>query len=700
MAKNVANRRQRGKGPFPDSPTGRTHKGRTDFSSQEGVPNPVMPESPTPIVPRGPIQPVMPKESPTPVVPRGPIQPVMPKESPTPIIPETPTGFTGKAVYDAQGRSNFPSAPVSVSLNSPSNTSRSSEGPSEGRVVIPRGQQPNRFGEGGTVMPQGESPNRYGEGGTRGFLPAQPTGSDGLTPPEPAVPEPASPASPTTPVTPTMPLGGDPRIVPGSPDPNDPSQVNIVDWSSQVANDPSLAITPEMQLSGNVPQQTREDVAAGIVQTQNMGPSSRSTASLDNLEAQQGVAQQNPGASGYSAYRASDNVTQMQGQTGVLSDGSLANTDDLGTDTEAIAQGQSPLSDSFTKSAQQAFGVKSTQGAKNLGLTNQEYVDKQATVKGQIEELQKEFVDENGDPKIPVWAAASARNVSKMATFSGMTGTAATAAMSQAIMEASVSIAQQDAQFFQTLTVKNLDNAQQATINNANILAKLEGQNVDARTAAAIQNSKNFLDMDLANLSNEQQAEVINQQSRMQALLETSNQVNLAKRFNAEQDNDFSKFYSNLQQDMSQFNASQSNELNVARTQMEQQRDQFYSNMRQETQLANARWRQSLVTSDREMEFEAAAIDARNLLDIQTAQLAEIWDRSDAMLDFVWQSGENEADRNRDILLQQMAADANLDIAEFQADQQSGQALGGIFGSIAGTAAESFFSGFDWGGLF
>jgi hypothetical protein len=127
--------------------------------------------------------------------------------------------------------------------------------------------------------------------------------------------------------------------------------------------------------------------------------------------------------------------------------------------------------------------------AQSLGEGN--YLDSKATVKGQLEILTGEFVDPvTGEPKIPTWAAGIARNVSRSIAFKGITGTAATGALAQAMIEATLPIAQADSQFYQTLTVKNLDNKQQMIINKANVLSKMELANLDVRTSLAVNNAR------------------------------------------------------------------------------------------------------------------------------------------------------------------------------------------------------------------
>jgi hypothetical protein len=217
--------------------------------------------------------------------------------------------------------------------------------------------------------------------------------------------------------------------------------------------------------------------------------------------------------------------------------------------------------------------------------------------------------------------------------------------------------------------------------------------------------------MDLANLSNDQQMTMLNTQQRFQALLEDGQQVNAQRLFEAESQNNFDKLFSEMEMQMQQFNAAQlnameqfntneSNGMSQFNASLDDQRDQFYSTMQYNVDLANARWRQTITLQEDQQSFEAAATDVRNMLEISQEALNQIWDRSDALLDYVWKSGENESDRNLQIVLAKMAAESNLDIAKFQANAQDRAGLGGVFGTIAGTAAESFFSGFDWGGLF
>jgi hypothetical protein len=142
--------------------------------------------------------------------------------------------------------------------------------------------------------------------------------------------------------------------------------------------------------------------------------------------------------------------------------------------------------------------------ASKLGEGN--YTDTKSTILGQMEIIAGEFKDSNGNPRIPPWGQGVARDINRTIAFTGVTGTAAQAAVANAMMEATLGIAESEAQFFQTATMQNLSNRQQAIINKANVLAQMEVANLNAREAAAVTNAKSFLQMDMANLANEQQA--------------------------------------------------------------------------------------------------------------------------------------------------------------------------------------------------
>ncbi len=376
-----------------------------------------------------------------------------------------------------------------------------------------------------------------------------------------------------------------------------------------------------------------------------------------------------------------DSVTMdMQGMaTGINEDGSINET---GAALNAFAhQNISRVIDTSTVSGKLL--------AQTLGEGN--YVDAKSTVKGQLDILTKEFVDSQGNPRIPSWAAGIARNVGRTFAFKGVTGTAAMSAMSTAMIEATLPIAQSDSKFYQTLTIKNLDNKQQMIINKANVLSKMELANLDVRTSLAVNNAKTFMQYDMANLANEQQAEIVNTQAKIQSILEDAKQVNVARRFNAESQNEMDMFYDNLGATIDMYNTSQKNqmaqfnsrELNDTRqfnASLENSREQFYTNMQYQIDAANAKWRQTVTLTNSEMQFNAAAIDVKNIVGLTTEALNQLWDRADSLLDYAWKEGENEKDRELKLELAKM----ELQMARMQAKAKKKAGIFGAIGSIAG----------------
>jgi hypothetical protein len=507
---------------------------------------------------------------------------------------------------------------------------------------------------------------------------------------------------------------GQVQIVPGVA--QGANQINVTDFAGQAAVDPSLVLAKDnpatgtinesMYLSDRVPTVNPTEVAAGTI---NANATQYQPSTAPNVTATQGTATQaaqptgNTQAAQVDTALTQQNIAQngqMTAAQGTVSNAAKIDAQDVTADVDAIAQGATgtgqALKDYAYQNISNIIDTSTASGkllAETLGEGN--YTDAKATLKGQLETLSSEFFDSQGNPKIPSWAAATARNVSKIAAFKGMTGSAAIAAMAQALMEASLPIAQADAQFFQTLTIKNLDNKQEATINRANVLAKFDLQNMDARLSAAVSNSQSFLKMDLANLDNNQQAAVINTQARIQSILEDAKVENANRLFEAGSQNEKDMFFSNLEASINQFNAAQTNAMTQFNTgevndmgqfnaQMENAREEFYKNMQFAIDTANVKWRQTVTLTENEQKFEAAATDVKNLVGISVEQLNQLWDRADALLDYAWKAADNELDRKNQIALMKLQGSINSKI-----EDQKG--WGAALGAVLGAGAEALF---------
>ena len=376
------------------------------------------------------------------------------------------------------------------------------------------------------------------------------------------------------------------------------------------------------------------------------------------------------------------------GVTGEVSEDATVNADELTIDTTGAATGinedgttsvlGNALNDFATQDISKVIDTSTVAGkllAQKLGEGN--YTDSKATVLGQMKLISEEFKSSTGEPIIPAWAQSMHRDASKSIAFSGISGTAATAAFSNAIMEATLGVAEKDAVFFQTLTTKNLDNRQQAIINKANVLSKLEMANMDVRSQAAVLNAKNFMEMDMQNLSNEQQAEIVNKQAFVQALFDNTKAINAQRLFTADNTNDINKFYSELNSAIQRHNTSETNalskfnvgEINDAsqfNADIKNDRQKFLSNMQYNIDVANAKWRQTVETTNNAIMVEAHTTDVKNALDLTQEAQNNLWDSADNLLDYIWKTTDNDTERELRLLIAQMQA-------------QSGQKSGGGF---------------------
>ena len=166
----------------------------------------------------------------------------------------------------------------------------------------------------------------------------------------------------------------------------------------------------------------------------------------------------------------------------------------------------------------------------------------EATVQGQLASISNAIntaVDE-GKP-IPAFASGAKRLVDAAMQQRGLGASSIAAeALAQGILEASIPIAQQDAQFFQQAIFQNLNNRQQA----------------------AVLNAQQSFQMDTANLSNRQQANLTNIQLRQQTLLSDQAASNAALQFNAQSQQQTDQFFASLATQINTNNAQRVDAMN------------------------------------------------------------------------------------------------------------------------------------------
>jgi hypothetical protein len=334
--------------------------------------------------------------------------------------------------------------------------------------------------------------------------------------------------------------------------------------------------------------------------------------------------------------------------------------------------------------------------AQNLGEGN--YTDAKTQITFWMDTLSKDFVDPvTGQAKIPTWAAGALKGVNRMIAFKGVTGTGAISAVAAATMEAIIPIASEQSKFFQTLTVKNMDAKNTQAINTANILSKMNIADLDSRMTEAITNAKNFITYDMKNLDNEQQMVLVKHQAKQQSIMEDSKQENVARQFGATETNSMNKFYDELgaridmynveaRNSMEKFNIGEDNEMDKFNLTMENQREQFYLNFQKEIDESVAKWRQTISLTNNATLNNAAATDVKNIVGLTTEQLNQMWDRTDALLDYSWKESEAQKDRRMNIQVAKLNYDAKVEASR---DRSSpfGKIVGSVAGAVIGSAA-------------
>lgn len=394
----------------------------------------------------------------------------------------------------------------------------------------------------------------------------------------------------------------------------------------------------------------------------------------------------------YSAKSNTSSLTDdmmVDGKTKTMSKEGLVNADEIQIDIEGIAAGETAVGKAINDWASLDFtNIVDTstpagrEVARQLGEGN--YLDKRATTAGQIEILTRQFVNDRGEYVTPVWARPMVKSA---AGALNITGPAAEAAIAQAMMQSVIQIADKDANFFRTLTVKNLDNRQKAIINKSTILANMETANMNARQTALVTNAQNFLKLDLANLTNEQQAEIVNKQARIEALFTDTAAVNAQRIFGAENENDFAKFFNNLNAQidlqnsaeinaLSKFNSGEINDAAQFVLDIRNSRDQFLDQLQYNYAQFNAKWRQDVTLEQFKTQWDATTSDVKNGLELTSEQMTAAWDHVDSMLDYVFKYSQNEDDRIKDLTIAQIQAQAGR--------KKGGGFLGGLF-SLAGS---------------
>ena len=312
-----------------------------------------------------------------------------------------------------------------------------------------------------------------------------------------------------------------------------------------------------------------------------------------------------------------------------------------------------------------------------LATAATEELDAKATVKYQMAELFK-GIEEGTD--LPPWASPAVRKVSAIMAQRGLgSSSMAASAITQAVYEAGIPIAVQDANKYGAIQLQNLNNRQQAALQNATATASMDMANLNNRQAAAVNNAKTFLAMDMQNLTNAQQKATIDFQTTTSSLFTDAASDNAAKQFNAKTQNEIDQFFAELGSQvettalnrnvaLEQYNVSQAQAVDQFNAQMTSQRETFNSNARRQIDASNAVWRRTINTANTATQNEENRTNLQTLLNISQLAQNNLWQLYRDQAAWSMQTSENNLDRAHNAAMQAAAISERSDMYDDKFD--------------------------------
>lgn len=288
-------------------------------------------------------------------------------------------------------------------------------------------------------------------------------------------------------------------------------------------------------------------------------------------------------------------------------------------------------------------------------------VDPRATVQGQLALLQEQFAE----GETPIWAQGAMRQVNALMAQRGMGASSVAAeAITNALMQTTLPIAQQDSAFYQNVTMQNLANEQQVEMTKFNArLSSIFNDQAAENTARNINAaSQNELSQFYANLSQNvaltntasyNAMEQFNATARNQADQFAAELGLKADQINIDAINDISRFNAEQMTNVSQFNAS-----------MKNNREQFQIQNQVAIDSSNVQWRRDVNTANTAALNAAIQMDVQNLLGLQQSALNNIWDHYDTVLNFAFKQEESALDRATQIAISTISAEVQKTIAD------------------------------------
>ena len=242
-----------------------------------------------------------------------------------------------------------------------------------------------------------------------------------------------------------------------------------------------------------------------------------------------------------------------------------------------------------------------------------------STVRGQLEQLMGD-VESDDAP----WADEAMRKANQAMSARGMGNSSiAAAAITQAVLESAMPIAQYDAGVYGTMNLQNLRNRQETMLSNT--AASNVAKNMNAQTANEVQKFMSGL--------------------RDSVLKFNSTQHDAMSKFNAVQGTETSKFNVAQGTETSKFNAAQSNVANQFYAQMDDAAEKFNATNTIAISKSNAEWRRNINTANTAAVNTSNMVNAQNAFNLSQQAMADLWQRSRDVFNWANQSADNSKDR-------------------------------------------------------
>ena len=258
-----------------------------------------------------------------------------------------------------------------------------------------------------------------------------------------------------------------------------------------------------------------------------------------------------------------------------------------------------------------------------------------------------------------------------------------------------------NSELVQTFDLTNVTNAQAKLLADAAALTQVDVANLSNEQQAAQQKANAFLQLDLSNIDKLQQMELFKAQESIQSIFSDQGASNAASQFNAASQNQIRQFMMNQDAQIDMFNNTQMNAMNqfnvgeenaIARfnQEIQNQRDMFNAQNQLVVAQANTQWRQNIATINNAAINEANMREAMAANNLTAQGIAELWQQERDLMNYAWQTADNELERQNKLAIQNISADASSSSGLAGA---AGNFLGTIINGMASTGTGIFAGG-------